>query len=86
MNAYHKDTSQTTRIFTFLSDGSWHSNFTLIKNIYKMNGPASARLAARIHDLKKRGYTIESRRDKVNRKRHWYRMELEPNKLVWKKK
>jgi hypothetical protein len=66
--------SQANRLVEELKDGEWHSNFELIRSVYKRNGPSSARLAARIYDLKQRGYLIETMYDETNHKRYWYRM------------
>lgn len=75
--------SQVERIKTILEDGEWHSNFDLIAQAYGVSFPASARLAARINDLKKRDYFIEGKRDETNGKKYWYRMILDPVQLAF---
>lgn len=67
--------SQVNRLLDELRDGSWHSNFDLIRFVYNRRGPSSARLAARIYDLKKRGHQIKGKRDQENRKKYWYCMD-----------
>lgn len=52
--------SQTSKLKTILEDGAVHTVPELIKKVYGINKPSSARLAARIYDLRKRGYKILS--------------------------
>lgn len=77
------DMSQVERIKAILEDGEWHSNFDLIAQAYGVDFPASARLAARINDLKKRGHHVEGKHDKENAKKYWYRMVLDPVQLAF---
>jgi hypothetical protein len=75
--------SQVERIKNLLSDGEWHSNFDLIAQAYGVDFPASARLAARINDLKNRGYHVEGKHDESNHKKYWYRMITDPVQLTF---
>ncbi len=70
--------TQKDRLRLALRDGRWHSNFSLASRLYG-NRPCG-RLGARIWDLQREGYMIESSTEhrrfgktKVPA-RHWYRM------------
>ena len=76
--------SQVERIKAILQDGEWHSNFEIIELAYLMNHASSARLSARIYDLKKQGYDIEGKDDKNNQTKYWYRMVINPVQLELK--
>lgn len=64
--------SQKERLKLILQDGCIHTVPELIKAVYGLGGPSSARLAARICDLRKDGYTINS--DSLTATKWWYQM------------
>ncbi len=53
--------SQQTRLLIALSDGQEHRVPELLRKVYKASKPSSARLSARIYDLRKKGLDITSR-------------------------
>lgn len=53
--------SQQTRLLIALSDGQEHRVPELLRKVYKATKPSSARLSARIYDLRKKGLDITSR-------------------------
>lgn len=75
--------SQTDRVFIALSDGERHLVPELIRKVYGVKGPSSARLSARIWDLRHtKGLNIESSENKDGRNKRkspvwWYRMKLD---------
>lgn len=76
--------SQTQKLLDILLDGKRHTVPFLIGKVYGIKkGPTSARLAARVCDLRKRGYKIES--DKLKGTKWWYQMEKE-KRVAFKKK
>ena len=94
-----RDMNQELSLLTILMDKKTHYREELLQKIYKArNGVQSGRLAARVNDLRKRGYEVDSPfiryvkgkkvRVKVeNRlradKEFWYR--LRGTKTEWKK-
>ncbi len=52
--------SQKARLYNLLVDGEWHATDEIQKVVYGKDHLGVARIAARIHDLKKDGYRIES--------------------------
>lgn len=52
--------SQQTRLLIALSDGQEHRVPELLRKVYKASKPSSARLSARIYDLRKKGLDITS--------------------------
>jgi len=60
--------SQCSSIFNLLGDYQWHSSIEIAQRAYCLpDGIAMiARVASRIHDLKKLGHNIERRMVKVN--------------------
>lgn len=53
--------TQSTRLLIALSDGQEHRVPELLQKVYKATKPSSARLSARIYDLRKKGLDITSR-------------------------
>ena len=53
--------TQSTRLLIALSDGQEHRVPELLRKVYKATKPSSARLSARIYDLRKKGLEINSR-------------------------
>lgn len=66
--------TQKEKILLLLLDGNEWSNWDLIKVAYKRSEPSSARLAARIHELKADKCRIVGKFDKLNKKKYWYRL------------
>lgn len=60
--------SQCSKLLSVLEKGGEYTVPQLIRWVYKVPGPASARLAARIYELKDRGYNIVTRHYKVGKK------------------
>lgn len=60
--------SQCQRLLEVLEKGGEFTVPQLIARVYKVPGPASARLAARIYELKERGKKIITRRYRVGKK------------------
>lgn len=54
--------AQKDRVFAVLRDGYWHDTAELLEKVYGDSHRGTARIGARIADLKHDGYTIESRR------------------------
>lgn len=73
--------TQLEKLLTVLKDGRVHTVPELIKKVYEMDKPSSARLAARIYDLKQKGYKINS--DALTPTKWWYQLEVEKSH-VWK--
>lgn len=79
--------SQVDRLIQILKDHKPHSSYELIKEVYEVRAPSSARLAARIYDLKQRGNVIDSWEDKDNHKIQWYQLISGANTINrWRKK
>jgi hypothetical protein len=55
-----KGKSQKARLHKLLSDGEWHSTDEIQKVVYGGDHMGLARVAARVFDLKKDGYLIQS--------------------------
>jgi len=60
--------SQCQRLLEVLEKGGEFTVPQLIARVYKVPGPASARLAARIYELKEKGKKIVTRRYRVGKK------------------
>lgn len=75
--------SQVAKLLDVLLDGQVHTVPELLKRVYGLKKPSSARLAARIYELRQRGYEIFS--DKTTRTKWWYRLKLE-KQLVFRGK
>ena len=75
--------SQCAKLLEVLEKGGEFTVPQLIKRVYKMGEPASARLAARIFNLKERGHNIITRRYRDGAK-VTFTYELKP-KTVFKK-
>lgn len=60
--------SQCEKLLEVLETGGEFTVPQLIKRVYRMGGPASARLAARIYELKDRGHNIITKRYKAGKK------------------
>lgn len=72
--------SQESILFEILSDGNPHRVDELISKVYGCWGPASARLAARINDVKERhGVEINSWPDPENSKLWFYQITERTN-------
>lgn len=74
--------SQTAKLLEVLSDGGRHTVPELIKYVYGLNRPSSARLAARVYDLRKRGFDIASDALEGHATCWWYQMKVQTR---WKK-
>lgn len=69
--------SQTDRVLNVLRDGEKHTVPEIIRRVYKMGNPSSARLSARIWELRhRRGLTIESDQVKGKQSTWWYQLVL----------
>lgn len=55
-------TSQKARLFALLQDGQWHSTPEIQQKIYGGSHLGISRISARIYDIQKDGYEIESRK------------------------
>lgn len=75
--------TQIEKLLSVLGDGRRHTVPELIRKVYGIKKPSSARLAARIHDLRRRGFAIHS--DPITPTKWWYQMEVE-KKVILKKK
>lgn len=60
--------SQCSRLLQVLEKGGEFTVPQLIKRVYKIGEPASARLAARIFNLKERGHNIITKRYRNGKK------------------
>ena len=60
--------SQCQRLLEVLEKGGEFTVPQLIAMVYKVPGPASARLAARIYELKEKGKKIVTRRYRIGKK------------------
>jgi hypothetical protein len=60
--------SQCQRLLEVLEKGGEFTVPLFIARVYKVPGPASARLAARIYELKEKGKKIVTRRYRVGKK------------------
>ena len=67
--------SQTEKLETLLKDGNWHRVDNIIRDVYEMDKVCVARISARILDLKKKGYEIESRPSVFDKKLWEYRIK-----------
>ncbi len=76
--------SQCQRLLSVLEKGGEYTVPQLIRLVYKVPGPASARLAARIFNLKEKGHNIITRRYK-NGAKITFTYELKP-KVIFKNK
>ena len=68
---------QTQRLYSLLSDGNPHDTIDILNRVYGGEHLGIARISARIWDLKKKGYIIESWKDK-ERKSIWYYKMITP--------
>ena len=75
--------SQCQRLLEVLEKGGEFTVPQLIARVYKVPGPASARLAARIFNLKEKGHNIITRRYR-NGAKVTFTYELKPN-VIFKK-
>lgn len=69
-----KGTSQISLLIDFMKDGKWHSTLEIAASpAYRLrNGAGVCRIAARMYDIGKAGYTVESR--KISRTVWEYRL------------
>lgn len=78
--------SQTAKLFDILQDEKVHTVPELLELVYGLNKPSSARLAARVYDLRKRGkkwgFKIHSNRESGTK--WWYMLEIRST-TKWKK-
>jgi biotin operon repressor len=65
--------TQNDKLIQLLKDSNWHSNMEILNKI------SIWRVSARIFDLKKRGYTIETKNGEGAL--YWYRMLVEPEQM-----
>jgi len=68
--------SQKQRLYNLLSDGKAHRTDEILETVYGVGHSGIARIGARINDLKKDGYIIDGKTDKVKKSLYWYRMEI----------
>lgn len=79
--------TQKECLLTVLKDFKAHTVIDLNRTVYTAKKPTSARLAARIYDLRKEGFKIASSPTKKNQKIWWYQLEETPkNKTLLKQK
>lgn len=79
--------SQVQRVLNSLKDFRPHTVIELNGLVYKLNKPTSARLAARVWELRQRGYQIASNKTEKNSKIWWYQLLKTPeNKTLLKNK
>ena len=74
--------TQKEKLKTILQDGLVHTVPELIKLVYGLNKPSSARLAARVYDLRQDGYEIISNPETATK--WWYQMVIKDS-TKWKK-
>lgn len=74
-----KRLSQADRLLNLLKDGKEHGTPEIQIAVYGANHLGSARIAARAHDLRKRGYTIHTREEGTI---CYYRLEVKPRARV----
>ena len=60
--------NQVNRLLQLLSDGNWHSNIEILNDLHIW------RVSARIYDLKKAGYKIETKNGEKSY--YWYRLKI----------
>jgi len=66
--------SQTDRVLAVLLNGKPASAWELIRIAYKRGEPSSARLAARIYDLKKMGCKFKTFYDEDIKNKYYYQL------------
>ena len=66
--------SQVVRLYELLSDGREHSTVEIMERVYGGAHRGLARVGARVWDLKKLGYNIEGRKDRVRPSVYWYQL------------
>lgn len=53
--------SQTQKLLELLNDNNWHDTPSILSTVYGSDHLGIARIGARVADLKKEGYKIESK-------------------------
>jgi len=66
--------NQTYRVLAILLNGKPTSAWDLIRGAYKRGEPSSARLAARIYDLKKMGCKFKTFYDEDIKSKYYYQL------------
>ena len=64
--------TQKARLATVLSDYRPHSTFELVRKVYGINVATVARLASRVDDLRREGWTIKAMKSKKQLNKWWY--------------
>lgn len=66
--------SQTNKIYDLLEDGKPHRTDEILKEVYGSEHLGIARIGARIYDLRKKGYTINSWSDPLKPTLTYYQL------------
>ncbi len=74
--------SQADRLLDLLRDGVEHSTIEILERVYGGGHLGIARIGARIHDLKGRGFEIVSRRDEQRPTIWLYQLVSAPKKQI----
>ena len=64
--------TQKARLATVLSDHRPHSTFELVRKVYGVNVATVARLASRVDDLRREGWSIRAMKSKKQLNKWWY--------------
>ena len=64
--------TQKDRLARVLSDYRPHSTFELVRKVYGVNVATVARLASRVDDLRREGWTIKAMKSKKQLNKWWY--------------
>ena len=70
--------SQTIEILELLLDGNPHRVDEILRKVYGIEKPSIARVASRVHDIRKHGFEVKSWRDPENKKLWWYQLSPAP--------
>lgn len=70
--------SQANSLLALLQDGKPHSTVEIQKVVYGGEHLGTARIASRVTDLRDRGYEIESRPGRINKKVWYYLLRSSP--------
>lgn len=66
--------AQADRLISLLNDRREHSTLEILDYVYGVKFRGIARISARIHELKKKGYQIEGKKDIFDSSIYWYRL------------
>ena len=64
--------TQKERLANVLKDYKPHSTFELVRKVYGINVATVARLASRVDDLRREGWTIKAMKSKKQLNKWWY--------------